>query len=148
MTQANYSSKDFDKTPPQIETQIPEVLIHKNIEAQEQSAYSKARKHPVYFIDLPSKTLSMTLGGLEANGRSNKHRHSYETLIYIIEGEGYSVIEGNKVEWQAGDAIYIPVWAWHQHFNLKETQAKYIAAENAPLLQNLGQLAIREEPNE
>jgi gentisate 1,2-dioxygenase len=50
------------------------------------------------------------------------------------------------VDWQAGDAVYIPVWAWHHHANLDDKiPASYLACENAPMLQNMGRLAIREE---
>ena len=46
---------------------------------------------------------------------------------------------------EAGDAVYIPSWAWHKHQNLSDNEpAKYIACENAPQLQNLG-VALREE---
>jgi gentisate 1,2-dioxygenase len=66
-------------------------------------------------------------------------------VIYVIEGEGYTQIEDRIVEWKAGDAIYIPIWAWHNHGNRSETEgARYIACENAPLLQHLG-VALREE---
>ena len=52
-------------------------------------------------------------------------------------------------DWQAGDAVYIPVWAWHHHVNLDDNNpAKYLACENAPMLQNMGRLAIREEAEE
>ena len=34
---------------------------------------------------------------------------SYETIIYVLEGEGYTLIEDEHVEWAMGDAVYIPV---------------------------------------
>lgn len=87
----------------------------------------------------------MTIGGLLPGQLTNKHRHTYETVLFVIEGEGYTEIEDEKVEWQAGDAVYIPVWAWHRHQNKSDKNpAKYIACENAPQLQHLG-VALREE---
>jgi len=63
----------------------------------------------------------------------------------VVSGSGMSVIEGQEVQWKAGDAFYVPVWAWHQHINQSQKDsALYIACENAPLLQNLG-AALREE---
>ncbi|MGR3219875.1 MAG: cupin domain-containing protein, partial [Candidatus Anammoxibacter sp.] len=68
------------------------------------------------------------------------------TLMFILDGRGYSVIEGEKVEWEAGDALHIPPWSWHQHFNSDpEREIRYLAATNAPLLQNVGGIAKREE---
>ena len=77
---------------------------------------------------------------------SNRHRHTYETILYVLEGEGYSVVHDQKIEWKAGDAVYIPVWTWHNHVNTSTTGlARYLACENAPILQNLGGVALREE---
>lgn len=142
-----YQSADFDKTPPRPRVVVPEKLVHKAVESNERhDSYSTERKHPVFFVDLPSNCLSMTIGWLEPGGASNKHRHTYETILYVLEGEGYSAIQGRKIEWKTGDALYIPVWAWHQHVNTSQTcRARYLACENAPLLQNLGGVALREE---
>ena len=88
----------------------------------------------------------MNVGVVVAGGTSGNHRHYYESLIYIIKGKGYSVVEGNKVEWESGDIIYAPPWSWHQHFNTDpDNEARYVASTNAPLLQNVGGLAQREE---
>jgi len=63
----------------------------------------------------------------------------------VLSGSGYSIIEDRRVDWSAGDAFYIPIWAWHQHVNESDNnEAQYVACENAPMLQNLG-LALREE---
>lgn len=145
-----YHSADFDKTPTNIPVEIPDKLIHKAVESVGlEPAYSVERKHPVYFVDLPSHAISVTLGGLLPGGFSNRHRHTYETIIYVLEGYGYTLVEDRRVDWQAGDAVYIPVWAWHHHVNLDYgNPARYLACENAPMLQNMGRLAIREELKE
>ena len=147
MTTKKFSSADFGETKSSLKAHLPQVLAHKAVENDDVSnTFSKERKHPVHIVNLPSNSISMTIGGLLPGDRSNRHRHSYETLAYILEGEGYSMIEDQKIEWQAGDVIYIPNWAWHHHVNTNPTSpAKYLACENAPMLQNLGQLAIREE---
>jgi quercetin dioxygenase-like cupin family protein len=143
----HFSSKDFSKTKGGIEVNVPEKLSHRDvISGREDKAFSRERKHFVQVVDLPSKTISMTIGGLDPLQSSNRHRHTYETLIYILEGEGESQIEDRTVPWKAGDAIYVPVWAWHSHRNTRsDTRCLYLACENAPLLQNLGGVAIREE---
>lgn len=142
----DFSSKDFHLTFAKPKVRMPEKIIHRNVEANEaHSSFSEERKHPVHFIDLPSKNISMTIGELLPNQITSKHRHTYETILYVIKGSGWTEIEDKKVEWKTGDAIYIPSWAWHRHGNKNNNlTAKYIACENAPQLQNLG-LALREE---
>ncbi|MDJ1492159.1 cupin domain-containing protein [Cytophagaceae bacterium DM2B3-1] len=144
--QKQFSSKDFHKTYARPVYIKPSHLIHRNVEnAGEHNQFSTERKHPVYFVDLPSKNVSMTIGGLLPGQVTNRHRHTYETVLYVIEGKGWTEIEDECIEWQAGDAVYIPSWAWHRHQNLSDTEpAKYLACENAPQLQNLG-VALREE---
>ena len=147
MRNDKFSSGDFGNAKAQLEAKMPDRLAHTNIEDGDvDSAFSNERKHPLHSIDLPSNSISMTIGGLLPGDRSGRHRHTYETIAYILEGTGYSMIEDQKVEWTKGDAIYIPNWAWHHHVNTDtQNNAKYLACENAPMLQNLGQLAIREE---
>lgn len=120
--------------------------IHRQIENSLDEQFSKERRHPCYIAKLPSHTASMNVGIVVAGGTSGNHRHYYESLIYIIKGNGYSVVEGNKVEWESGDIIYAPPWSWHQHFNTDpDNEVRYVAYTNAPLLQNVGGIARREE---
>ena len=120
--------------------------IHRQIENSIDEQFSKERQHPCYIAKLPSHTASMNVGIVVAGGTSGNHRHYYESLIYIISGIGYSVVEGNKVEWESGDIIYAPPWSWHQHFNTDpDNEVRYVAYTNAPLLQNVGGIARREE---
>jgi gentisate 1,2-dioxygenase len=146
LNEKQFSSKDFNETYARPKFIRPAKLIHPNVEqAGEHNQFSTERKHPVFFVDLPSKNVSMTIGGLLPDQITNRHRHTYETLLYVIEGEGWTEIEDEKVEWKAGDAVYIPSWAWHRHGNRSsENGARYLACENAPQLQNLG-VALREE---
>jgi quercetin dioxygenase-like cupin family protein len=142
-----FGSADFGKTPSSIQVFMPDRLSHPGVDKADASAtFSAERKHPVHIVDLPSHAISMTIGGLNPGGRSGRHRHTYETILYALEGRGYSMIEDRRIEWEAGDALYIPVWAWHHHVNADpDKPAKYLACENAPMLQNAGGLAIREE---
>lgn len=147
-----YSSADFGNIPKELVPYIPQKLKHESVirhlENEPTDDFSKARKHKVNVVDLPTKTISMTIGHLEQGQSTRLHRHNYETVIYVTEGKGYSVIGKRKVEWKKGDAIYIPIWSPHQHVNTSDGDCVYVACENAPLLQNLGEIALREELHE
>jgi gentisate 1,2-dioxygenase len=143
-TQQVFSSVDFPSTPSAIEPSIPDRLVHRRVLEMNDVAFSEERRHPVALVDLPSRSISMTIGGLAPGQATRMHRHNYETVIYVTRGKGRSRIGSKEVEWQAGDALYVPVWAWHQHSNMGDEDAVYVACENAPLLQNLG-VALREE---
>jgi hypothetical protein len=70
---------------------------------------------------------------------SGKHRHQGGLVIYIIEGEGYSVVEGERHDWEAGDLLLLPVkpgGVEHQHFNKDDAHpAKWIAFISASLFE-------------
>jgi quercetin dioxygenase-like cupin family protein len=147
MDRAPFTSADFGKVPPALTADRPERLLHADVlqgAAPADGAFSRERGHLVRMVDLPSRALSMTLGGLAPGESTRKHRHNYETLIYVVAGAGVSLIEEREVHWRAGDAFYVPTWAWHQHRNPNAESALYVACENAPMLQNLG-IALREE---
>ena len=51
---------------------------------------------------------------------SGKHRHQGGLVIYVIEGNGYSIVDGERVDWEAGDLLLLPIkkgGVEHQHFN-------------------------------
>jgi len=55
------------------------------------------------------------------------HRHGEESM-YILEGEGFSIIEGQYFDWHKHSTIQIPFNAAHQHFNTGDVPAMYISA--------------------
>ncbi|MFN7204376.1 MAG: cupin domain-containing protein [Burkholderiales bacterium] len=117
---STFSSADFAKVPATLRPDQPECLLHADVlgaNQPEDASFSHERKHLVRMVNLPSRVISMTLGGLLPGQATGRHRHNYETIIYVLSGSGHSIIEDRRVEWRAGDAFYVPIWAWHQHFN-------------------------------
>jgi quercetin dioxygenase-like cupin family protein len=55
----------------------------------------------------------------EESPHSKSHSHTHtEAMLYVLEGRGYSLIDGQRYDWQAGDAIHIPPrMTHHGHFN-------------------------------
>src|SRR5215475_13175798 len=51
---------------------------------------------------------------------SGKHRHQGGLVIYIIEGEGWSEVDGERHDWEAGDLLLLPLkpgGVEHKHYN-------------------------------
>src|SRR5262249_38241469 len=64
-------------------------------------------------------------GGLVSKREINKPwgwpRHRGGTFIFILGGKGYSMVNGVRYDWQAGDLTILPMvpgGVAHQHFNL------------------------------
>lgn len=50
------------------------------------------------------------------------HRHTSSAINYYLRGEGYSEVEGNRLEWKAGDLLLsAPSWAVHSHHSTAAT---------------------------
>ncbi|MBI4333259.1 MAG: hypothetical protein HY673_18500 [Chloroflexi bacterium] len=51
---------------------------------------------------------------------SGKHVHQGGLSIFVLDAEGYTVVDGVRYDWEAGDLIVLPVKPGgieHQHFN-------------------------------
>lgn len=57
---------------------------------------------------------------------TGKHRHGEESM-HILEGEGFSIINGQRFDWHKSSTLQIPFWAEHQHFNTGNTPVLYIS---------------------
>ena len=58
---------------------------------------------------------------------SGKHEHG-EEAIYIVEGEGFSIVNGVKYEWGKDSCLWMPFGSQHQHFNTGTTTVRYFSA--------------------
>ena len=143
-----FTSKDFPKVPKNLKAHITEDIekyIHRRVrETGVDKAFSAERKHPIAMADLPSMKYSITFSGITPNSQGRKHRHTYHAISIITKGKGYVEIEGEKLDYEAGDIFEVPVWAWHQLHNPNDEAVEYITFENAPEMLNSG-TALREE---
>lgn len=56
---------------------------------------------------------------------SGKHRHQGGLALYVIEGRGWTVVDGVRHDWEEGDLVLLPVQPGgveHQHFNAEPGQ--------------------------
>ncbi|HXQ53869.1 MAG TPA: cupin domain-containing protein [Stellaceae bacterium] len=80
----------------------------------------------------------------EVRTMSGKHRHQGGLVIYVIDGKGYSVVDGERIDWEKGDLLLLPLrpnGVEHQHFNsdpnkyalwmafINGTMREYLASE-------------------
>lgn len=61
--------------------------------------------------------LSIAMFQIPPGGKQANHRHPGEALLYIVEGEGHSVVDGVRHGWSQGDGVVVNQYVWHQHFN-------------------------------
>jgi len=60
---------------------------------------------------------------------SHDHTHT-EAVLYVLEGVGYSEIDGVHYDWEAGDAVQIPPkMTRHEHFNPSDARTRTLRIE-------------------
>ncbi|MBI2952831.1 MAG: cupin domain-containing protein [Chloroflexi bacterium] len=68
---------------------------------------------------------------------SGKHRHQGSLVIFVLEGRGYTVVDGVRMDWKKGDLILLPLKPGgieHQHFNLDPSKSsKWMAFIYIPM---------------
>lgn len=73
------------------------------------------------------------------------HRHTVEAVIHWLRGKGYSIIDGQRYDWEAGDFVCVPVFAWHRHVNTGAEPALHVASTTGPLYMGIGQAVYEDE---
>ena len=68
----------------------------------------------------------ITMADIPAGSHTGQHEHGEEG-IYIVEGEGCSVVNGVRFDWKEGSVLWMPFGSQHQHFNTGDTNARYLS---------------------
>lgn len=98
--------------------------------------------------------LSAVMHELAPGKWQSRHRHGGEALLYVISGTGYSEIEGERHDWEAGDIIVVDHWEWHKHLNAsQERTARLVRIHNFDALYDMMRILLDpmnlfEEPKE
>lgn len=101
------------------------------------------------------ETMDAYMQIIPPGSRSGKHRHLAEECVYVIEGKGYDIhqdcdveindvfewkpqAETKKLEWEAGDYIYVPPMTIHQHFNADPAHPCRLISCTARIFRQMG----------
>ncbi len=83
-------------------------------------------------------TLSCQIQLLRPQVHTKAHRQVNSAVYYVFEGQGYSVIGGQRFDWTQGDFFVVPPWAWHEHANVGEGEAILFSVQDTPVMVALG----------
>jgi oxalate decarboxylase/phosphoglucose isomerase-like protein (cupin superfamily) len=79
---------------------------------------------------------------IPSGASTNPQRYLFEEVIYVLSGEGETVIwtpggARQSVKWKAGAIIAPPLNVWRQHFNRGTAPARILSMNNAPVVIDL-----------
>lgn len=81
-----------------------------------------------------TQTIETHIEVFAPGGYGQKHGHMNSAVFYILEGRGYDVHDGERLDWEAGDACIVENACVHQHFNADpERPARVLVIKAKPL---------------
>ena len=81
---------------------------------------------------------------LRPGQRTKAHRHTSSAAYHVVEGSGFSMVDGERLEWDAKDVFAVPAWAVHHHENNSSQDAYLFSFTDVPVLAALD--LLREAP--
>jgi gentisate 1,2-dioxygenase len=85
---------------------------------------------------------------LRPGEHTKAHRHTGSAVYHVVNGEGFTIINGQRFTWKKGDIVALPPWALHEHANSSASaDAVLFSIQDLPVLSALG-LYYEEELNE
>ena len=66
------------------------------------------------------------------------HRHTSCVCYHVVEGSGYTMIDGQRLDWEEKDVFSVPAWAFHEHVNSSDRPAIVFSVTDIPVKRALG----------
>lgn len=80
------------------------------------------------------QTLQASYEELAPGSKSQRHGHQNSALLYVLEGKGYDISNGERVDWEEGDCCFVAPGTVHQHFNSDpDKPARVIIIKTKPI---------------
>ncbi|MDE2837903.1 MAG: cupin domain-containing protein [Chloroflexota bacterium] len=83
-------------------------------------------------------TLALKLQRLAPGSHTEAHRHTSSVVYHVAKGEGYSIIDGKRLDWSRADTFVLPPWALHEHGTDSSEDAVLFSMSDLPVIEAIG----------
>jgi len=94
--------------------------------------------------DRPTRSMDALVHEIDPGVTSTVHRHSWDAIVFVVAGWGWTEIDGERIEWGPGDSLHLPAWAWHRHGNEGTGTGRFLSFSSEPMLETMG-MAFQED---
>jgi len=94
--------------------------------------------------DTPTLTSDAAVHEIQPGVVSTVHRHSWDATLFIVEGSGWTEIDGRRFDWKPWDALHLPSNAWHRHGNDGDKPARFMSFSSEPIVEALGMAVVED----
>lgn len=84
---------------------------------------------------------------LRPNEATRPKRETSSGYYVVINGEGYTEINGQKFDWKPNDVVAVPNFLWRRHVNTSSEDAILYSVSDAALMRNIGQYRAQGKDN-
>ncbi len=98
--------------------------------------------------DRPTRVLDAHVHEVDPGTVSTIHRHSWDAILFMVYGDGWTEVDGVRYDWKPWDAIHVPAWSWHRHGNDGAKPGRFMSYSSEPLLDSLGMAVIEDRGSE
>lgn len=83
-------------------------------------------------------TIGASMQLLRPGEHTRAHRHTGSFIYQVAKGGGFSIINGERLDWTERDIFCVPSWAFHEHVNLSSSDdACLFCFNDLPVMQAL-----------
>lgn len=75
---------------------------------------------------------------LRPGEHTQARRHTANTAFHVVEGCGYSLVDGQRLDWEDKDVFCVPSRAFHEHVNTDDRPAILFRHTDVPVMRALG----------
>jgi gentisate 1,2-dioxygenase len=87
----------------------------------------------------PMLTMGASMQLLRPGEHTRAHREVGSFVYQCAKGEGYSVVNGMRLDWKERDIFVVPSWMWHEHVNGSASEdACLFSFHDLPVMRALG----------
>lgn len=87
----------------------------------------------------PMRTMGASMQLLRPGERTKAHRHTGSFLYHVAKGSGYSIVNGERLDWKEHDIFCVPSWMFHEHANASDREdACLFCINDLPVMESLG----------
>ena len=98
--------------------------------------------------DRPTRCLDALVHEVDPGTVTTIHRHSWDAILFMVGGAGWTEVDGVRYDWKPWDAIHIPAWSWHRHGNESDKPARFMSYSSEPTLWTLGMSVLDDRGHE
>lgn len=88
--------------------------------------------------DRPTRIIDALVHEVDPGVVSTIHRHSWDAVMLIVEGHGWTEVNGVRYEYRPWDTVYLPAWSWHRQGNDGNKTARFMTFSTEPTMEVVG----------